>query len=69
MITIAHRVKTIIEYDKILVLKDGEMVEFGAPIDLLNKEDGAFKAMVLRHGQAALESMKRLASHRIGDQV
>ena len=37
-ITIAHRIKTIINYDKILVLNNGEMVEFDSPKNLLEKK-------------------------------
>ncbi len=40
------------------------MVEFGPPIELLNKENGVFRGMVLRHGEAALENMKRIALRR-----
>jgi len=35
VITIAHRINTIINYDKILVLQDGVLLEYGAPQELL----------------------------------
>ena len=40
MITIAHRLNTVIDYDRILVLEDGKVVEFDEPDVLLSKEDG-----------------------------
>ncbi|KAF2719869.1 bile acid-transporting ATPase [Polychaeton citri CBS 116435] len=44
-ITIAHRLQTIIDYDKVLVLEKGEVMEFGDPYDLVRKEGGMFKGM------------------------
>ena len=38
VITIAHRIKTIINYDKILVLNNGEIVELDSPQNLLKKK-------------------------------
>ena len=38
VITIAHRIKTIINYDKILVLNNGEIVEYDSPKNLLDKK-------------------------------
>ncbi|KAJ7751195.1 P-loop containing nucleoside triphosphate hydrolase protein [Mycena maculata] len=45
VITIAHRLKTIMDYDRILVLDDGELLEFGPPKTLLQKMGGAFREM------------------------
>lgn len=44
-VTIAHRLQTIIDYDKVLVLDTGAVVEYGDPWDLINKEAGVFKGM------------------------
>ena len=38
VITIAHRIKTIINYDKILVLNNGEIAEYDSPKNLLEKK-------------------------------
>ena len=38
VITIAHRIKTIINYDKIIVLNNGEIVEIDSPKKLLDKK-------------------------------
>ena len=38
VLTIAHRIKTIINYDKILVLNNGEIVELDSPQNLLDKK-------------------------------
>ena len=45
IITIAHRLQTIIDYDKVLVLEKGEVVEFDDPWELIRKENGSFKGM------------------------
>ena len=45
ILTIAHRINTIIGYDKIVVLKQGKKEEEGSPIELL-ESGGAFSGMV-----------------------
>ena len=42
VITVAHRIKTIINYDKILVLNNGEIVEFDTPGNLIKNEKSLF---------------------------
>jgi len=44
-VTIAHRLQTIIDYDKVLVLDKGEVVEYGDPWQLVEKEGGVFRGM------------------------
>ncbi|KAH8733119.1 ABC transporter type 1, transmembrane domain-containing protein [Phaeosphaeriaceae sp. PMI808] len=50
-ITIAHRLQTIIDYDKVLVLDKGSVIEFGDPYDLVTKEGGSFRAMCETSGE------------------
>ena len=46
VLTIAHRLGTIMDSDRVLVLDDGNIAEFDTPSALLSKPDGLFKAMV-----------------------
>ena len=45
VLVIAHRMRTVEAADKIVVLKDGTVVEEGSPSDLLAKEDSVFRRM------------------------
>ena len=42
LITIAHRIKTIINYDKIMTLENGEIVDFDTPKNLINNKNSLF---------------------------
>lgn len=47
LLTIAHRLRTIAGYDRILVLQDHKIVEFDTPKALLEKKEGGYlKALV-----------------------
>lgn len=42
---------TIVDFDKILVLGEGKVVEFGRPRELMGIEGGAFRGMVEESGE------------------
>ena len=42
VITVAHRIKTIIDYDRILVLDNGNVIEYDTPQNLLKNEKSLF---------------------------
>lgn len=46
VLTVAHRLETVLGYDKIAVLGDGELLEYGSPDDLLKISDGEFRRLV-----------------------
>jgi ABC-type multidrug transport system fused ATPase/permease subunit len=45
-LTIAHRLNTILDADRILVMEKGTVAEFGTPIELQKKTNGIFKSLV-----------------------
>ncbi|KAL7557087.1 hypothetical protein ACA910_009910 [Epithemia clementina (nom. ined.)] len=64
ILAVAHRLDTVIDYDFILVLGQGEVLEFGSPSDLLsqNKVDGVFARMVDDTGDSMSKSLREKAS-------
>lgn len=46
VITIAHRLNTIIKSDKVLVLSHGELVEYDSPRNLMNNPDSEFAKLL-----------------------
>jgi len=68
VITIAHRLNTIIDYDKILVLSNGEVLEYDTPFNLLYKpgsngefipNDTEFSKLVDETGLANAELLRQ----------
>jgi ATP-binding cassette, subfamily C (CFTR/MRP), member 4 len=52
VITIAHRLNTIADYDNIIVMQKGRIIESGAPWELIQKE-GTFCEIVSHTGKNA----------------
>lgn len=52
LLTIAHRVHTVLDYDRILVLGEGRVKEYGSPAALLSNPDSAFYRMAADAGIA-----------------
>ncbi|KAL9112429.1 MAG: hypothetical protein Q9227_003271 [Pyrenula ochraceoflavens] len=50
LLCIAHRLKTIINYDRICVMDAGQIAELGRPGELFEKEGGIFRGMCERSG-------------------
>ena len=50
IITIAHRLHTIIDYDKVLVLHEGRIVEYDSPETLMKDRSTLFYSMLQNSG-------------------
>jgi ATP-binding cassette subfamily C (CFTR/MRP) protein 1 len=50
VLTIAHRIHTIMDYDKVLVLDRGLVAEYDAPGNLMKDTNGIFYSMVMKSG-------------------
>ena len=67
LLTIAHRLHTVMDYDLVLVMDAGRAVEFGSPNELLNKQ-GIFCELVDStgpEGSKALRAMVRSSRKEI----
>ncbi|KAL4897073.1 P-loop containing nucleoside triphosphate hydrolase protein [Aspergillus ambiguus] len=58
LLVIAHRLSTIADFDRILVLENGKVVEFDRPGALMGFENGAFRSLVEQSGdRTTIEAM------------
>lgn len=53
LLVIAHRLSTIADFDRILVLGEGKVLEFDTPANLMALKDGVFREMVEKSGERA----------------
>ena len=61
VILIAHRLATVIEAERILVMDQGRLVEYDHPFRLLQDEQGAFTQMVRVTGEESARHLKKRA--------
>ncbi|CAH1105147.1 unnamed protein product [Psylliodes chrysocephalus] len=62
VLTIAHRLHTIMDSDKVLVMDAGEAVEFDHPHTLLQDQNGVFYSLVMETGNATFKYLKGIAA-------
>ena len=55
VLVIAHRIDTIKDYDRIAVLDQGRLVEFGTPRELWDCEGGIFRELCAKSGMTSLD--------------
>ena len=58
LLTIAHRLHTVIDYDVILAMENGQLAEFGTPAELLEKRDGLFAGLVDSTGRESSSALR-----------
>ena len=62
----AHRLKTVIDHNRLIVLDKVEVTEFDTLLNLIQKEDGIFRTMCLKSGTyVELESAARPKVERV----
>lgn len=50
LLIIAHRMETILDCDKVIVMDQGEVVEFDSPLDLAQRQDSRFYEIIRKTG-------------------
>ena len=61
--TVAHRLHTVMDSDKILVLADGEIMEFDSPGKLLENPNGYLSQLVDQTGPSAKRKLIQMATY------
>ncbi|XP_013144299.1 PREDICTED: probable multidrug resistance-associated protein lethal(2)03659 [Papilio polytes] len=61
VLTIAHRLHTVMDSDKVLVMDAGQLVEFDHPHLLLQRSEGVLRSMVDQTGRAMADTLARVA--------
>merc|ERR1712003_470363 len=61
LLTIAHRLNTIMDYDCVLVMDAGRAAEFDAPAKLLENDEGIFSQLVDATGAESSKALRQLA--------
>ena len=66
VLTIAHRLHTVMDSDRVLVMDAGRVVEFGHPHELLHGPSGYLRRLVDQTGVATAAMLMRIAeeNHR-----
>ncbi|XP_071455641.1 ATP-binding cassette sub-family C member 4-like [Hetaerina americana] len=61
VLTIAHRLHTVMDSDRVLVMDNGEVAEFDKPFILLQNTNGILFGMVQKTGKAMADTLHKIA--------
>lgn len=66
VLTIAHRLHTIIDSNRVLIMDSGSVVKFDEPKSLLQNENSVFYGMIKELGTTEFEHLPRIAKNKLG---
>lgn len=69
LLTVAHRLDTIMDNDYVLVMQNGHAAEFGTPYDLLQRPDGLFVELVDATGAKSASALRAMARQKTNTAV
>ena len=61
LLTIAHRLNTVMDYDRVIVMENGTCVEFGSPQELLDDAGSVFSGFVDSTGAESAAELRSIA--------
>lgn len=61
MLTIAHRLNTVMDVDRIIVMDNGHIAEIGQPFILLSQREGYLSSLVERTGFTTATVLRNMA--------
>ncbi|EPQ52410.1 hypothetical protein GLOTRDRAFT_26339, partial [Gloeophyllum trabeum ATCC 11539] len=61
ILTIAHRLRTVIDYDRVMLLEEGHIMEFDTPSTLLSNPSSKFYGLCKATGRNEFAMLKKLA--------
>lgn len=64
VLTVAHRLHTIMDSDRVLVMDSGKAIEFATPHELLQIEKGIFNEMVRSLGTQEADRLAKIAKQK-----
>eukprot|EP00177_Eucheuma_denticulatum_P007234 GFKZ01013162.1.p1 GENE.GFKZ01013162.1~~GFKZ01013162.1.p1 ORF type:complete len:1384 (+),score=212.46 GFKZ01013162.1:285-4436(+) len=67
ILTIAHRLFTLADYDKIVMMDDGVVAEFASPAELLSRENSRFAALVESMGEAGAARFREMVREKTNE--